>query len=382
MAIGEFGAVLDTQTFTAYESIPPSLRKRTKNIVLLYTQNPANNHPYLRSISISDAGLINPTPIDDLTLEAWPARDYALLHWLEDVFVTYHNFTNGVDKIYTVSCDEAGAISGSYLDLLQLQGSANTGFRPDLIKPHDGVLLTGASLPVSPYHVNSVSITDTGQIAAAVADSMPYPIAPKKQSLRQGAGDRIIALTGSDDWFNINSFTCSHVGVLPAAVTDTWADIPSTTCRNSLCKVTDSVYAVLLANSDGTTCIHTFSIKPDGTINKAWIDTEQVDAAASTVLHMMEMGGGYFLLAYTLALVPWTLKTYRIYPDGTIKDAAIDSMTRPTGNSANSFFEYLDNDIWTFTHGGAAGTVDIETIEIGMPSENQPHNELTLGIGP
>ncbi|GAH36473.1 unnamed protein product [marine sediment metagenome] len=60
------------------------------------------------------------------------------------------------------------------------------------------------------------------------------------------------------------------------------------------------MFAVFVRENGTGAQIHTFSIKPDGTINKSWEHSVQVEAAAIGALHMMEMGQGYFVLAYNM----------------------------------------------------------------------------------
>ena len=136
MPIGDFGAVLDSQAFFQQASQAPTLRKRTGNVALLLTTDPATEYPYLRSLDISDLGIIDPTPIDTLSIPSAGARDTFLLHFLEDVFAVYRNDAAANSRLWTVACDDQGAITDLPIDDLAVGRASNVSRRSDLLKPH------------------------------------------------------------------------------------------------------------------------------------------------------------------------------------------------------------------------------------------------------
>jgi len=382
VSIGEFGSVLDSQTFAQVASQPPTLQKRTENVALLLTVDPAAQYPYLRSLDISDLGIIDPTPIDTLSLPNVGARDTFLLHFLEDVFALYHNDAAANSRLWTVACDDQGVITDSPLDDLAVGQASNVTRRSDLLKPHDNILLTGTSYPYPGVHLQTVAITDAGFMPDTVTDSMDLPVRPRMQRLRQGAGNWIIELASLMPSFYIHSFTCTAAGVLPASVTDSWGPIPCVIDHKSLCKISDTVFAICTRDGVSPLKIYTFSINPDGTINKSWIDSEQVEASPSAHVEMTEMGGGYFVLAYNMVAPIWRLKTYFIAADGKIQDGEIDSLDMASPNRGNPWWEHLNGNIWTLTYEDVAQSVRVDTIEIDTISPNTAHTELTVGIGP
>lgn len=382
MAIGDFGALLDSQIFGQDENHAPTLCKRTKNIVLLAANKPATAIPYVRSIAISDAGIINPTPIDDLSLGGGSGRDMGLIHWHENVFVVYANDAAGHGDLWTVACNDAGTITDPPLGELRIGGAINIARRTMLFKPHPHILLTGAAAATDSATCQTVIVSDAGALPDSVTDSLYVPIRPSCQCFRQGSGNQILNLCPKSAVYQIYSFTCTSGGELSDSPTDTWADIATLSDRSPLCKITNTVYALLFRDEDWTCNIHTFSINPDGTINKTWIDSEQVDPTSEGHFHMMEMGAGYFLLVHRRTALESTLKTYFIAPDGTIQDGAIDSMTRATTNWGNPWLEHLDGNIWTLTYQDGNQIVRIDTFEVEMPEPERAHHELIIGIGP
>ncbi|MBA7612232.1 hypothetical protein ES703_19468 [subsurface metagenome] len=382
MAIGDFIGLLDSQAFVQAAYEPPILRKRTKNVVLLLSSNPENILPHLRSIAITDAGLINTTPLGSLDLGATAGRDMGLIHWVDDIFVAYANDQNADARVWSAKCTETGTLTEPFGNVLLVGQASTINRQSDLIKPHDGILLTGPSYPYPGVHLQTVAITDAGLMPDSITEEMDLPVRPRTQRLRQGAGARIINLSASTAEFYIDSFTCSSMGVLPDSPDDSWGPITCINDHKSLCKISDTVFAIFTIDADGPLKIYTFSINPDGTINKSWKDFEQVEAASLEHLHMTEMGGGYFVLAYTMADPNWRLRTCSIAGDGTI--TLLDSKDIATGNRGNPFLEHLQGNIWTFTYEDVSGSVRIDTIEISTPGAPAElgHTELIMGIGP
>lgn len=382
MAIGDFGAVLDSDAFVQAASYPPILRKRTKNVVLLLSSNPGNILPHLRSIAITDAGLINTTPLGSLDLGATAGRDMGLIHWVDDIFVVYANDQTAASRVWSVKCTDAGVLTEPPGNVLIVGQASNITRRTALMKPHDGVLLTGPAYPYPGVHLQTILIPDAGTMPGSITESMDIPVRPRTQRNRQGAGDRIINLSATMTELYIDSFTCTATGVLSATPTDSWGPMTVAIDHTSLCKISDTVFVVFSMDADTSIHLRTFSINADGTINKAWLHEEQVEVAGTAHTHMMEMGQGYFVLAYTMAAPNWRLRTCSIAVDGTI--TFLDSKDLISANRGNPRFEHLTGDIWTLTYEDVAQSVRIDTIEISTPAvgDNITHNELMVGIGP
>lgn len=382
MPIGDFGDLLDSQTYTQMENQPPNLRKRTKNVVVLLTQAQANQHIYLRSIAIDDAGLITAIPLGFFEGTHNYNRDMGLLHWLDDVFVVYTNDSSGRGNLWTILCEEDGTFPAQTPDYLRIADFSNVARRSHLYKPHNGILLTAPSTQDNFQPLETVGITDAGVMPDSGTGSLAFANAFRQHRVRQAAGDRIISLASSEATYYIYSHTCTDAGVLLVSPSDTWGPIATAGEYIALCKISDTVFAVLVVESAADMQIHTFSIKANGDINKSWIDSEQVEASLIGHPQMVEMGGGYLLLAYIMVGVRWRLKSYFIAEDGTIQDGAIGTKDLTSGFRGNPWLEHLNGDIWTFTYEEATKTIRIDTIDVETPSVTIAHNELVFGIGP
>ena len=382
MALGDIVQVLDTQGFAVHALTDIVGCARNANIAVLLTRDLASGHPLARSIAISNAGLITATPEDSLVLHDHNMTDPGLIHFYDDVFVSITHDDSGYTRLISFLVSDVGAIPAARADLLQIANSSNTNHISELLRVHDHVLLTGSCRASDPKNIETVITSYLGIFTDPPADSMQLSISPFETRFRQGSGTRIVGLFNRSYELNIFTFTCTASGIIPATPTDTWLSYTSATSFSSLAKVTDLVYAVLGLDVGGNAVIRTFSINADGTINKSFIDTETVEAASADQAFMTEIGGGYFIVAYGVSGVPGRLRTYFIADDGTITDGHISSLDITSNSFSLVSMFHLQGDIWGMAFVGSATEVLLYTLEIETPSDEVPHHEMMLGMGP
>lgn len=382
MATGDIVKVLDAKTFSQGSSQPAILRKRTKNIALLCQNRVADSICFLQSIGISDVGIINATPLDSLVLGSAMGRDMGLVHWHEDIFAVLANDPVAHVHLWTVSCDDAGNLPISPIDYLQLADASNRTIRSDILKVHTSVALIGETYSISPATVQTVIVSELGGIDAAVADSMDLPEKPKNQRLRYAAGNIIVELWKGTTEAIVSTYACAADGALSASPIDSWTVAATAIDTFGFVKVSNSVFAMFIRHADNSGNIHTFSIQADGKINKAYIDSEVVEATISNFPEMTEMGSGYFIVAYKLSAAFLRVKTYYIADDGTIQNGHIGTIDRAFTDTGSLFMEFLGGNIWALLYNSPGTTCHFDTLEITMPVTERPHHEMIMGIGP
>lgn len=382
MALGQIVQVIDTQGFVLFGGKALVLRNRNKNIVVLLSQNIPDNLPLARAISINDAGEINATPTGSLVLHADAGRDLGLIHWHDDVFVAIDNDHAARVFLIAFSVSAAGVIPGAIIGELAVENASNLLEISDLIKPHDTIILTGECTPNPVKAIQSVIITEAGSFINGLTDSLELSAAAQQIRFRQGSADRIVCAFTYQGHIHICTFPCTSSATMPATPTDTWDSYTSNSDILSLCKVTNSVYAIYGADSDASSRIRTFSINANGTINKSFLATKIVDAKDLATVYMTEIGGGYFITAYGVSGVPGRLRTFHIADDGLTITGPISSLDiTSTGFSFPSII-HLQGDIWAFSFLDTAAQIMIYTLEIETPTEARPHHEMIMKIGP
>ncbi|MBA7496166.1 hypothetical protein ES702_06764 [subsurface metagenome] len=382
MALGDIIGLLDSEVFAQQATQPPILRKRNKNIVLLCSSNLTDNLCLVRSIAITDLGIIDATPEDSLALGADPGRDMGLIHWLDDIFAVISNSTGGVQHLWTVACNGNGVIPATPTDYMSLGGATNMSIRSDLLKPHPNVLLIGQTNSVTPVMVQTAIISDAGLMGDTPADSMDLPLQPRIQRLRHGLGDRIVELYRDGGKIYISTYTCTDAGGLPANVIDSWEVAVPSGDHMALSKVSNTVYVMFVKHTDNTGMLHTFSINANGTINKSYLDSEQVEAVVHTALEMTEMGAGFFILGYRFDTNTLRVKTYFIADSGAIQNGHISTLDRAFSDVSDLFFEHLNGDIWTLIFTSPGTSIHLDTLDVETPTEAVPHHEMIMKIGP
>lgn len=382
MAVGDIVQVLDTQGFVLYSGHPLKLCKRNKNIVVLLSQNVDTTRPLARAISINDSGTINATPTGSLILWDTHGRDPGLIHLGGNIFIAITNDHLTNVRLISFSVSDVGVIPGLIADDLIMGSAANFTHISDLLQPHAGIIIHGQCKSFAPGNIQTARVSGGGTFQSPYEDDLETSSTPYECRMRQAAGNRIVAAFSYGSHINICTFTCNSAGEMPDTPTDTWDSFTSGTNYLSLCKVTDLVYAILTLDDDDICRIRTFTINVDGSINKSFEDTEAVGTAGNTLAYMIEIGSGYFIVAYQVSGIPGRLKTYYISNTGVIQDGHISTL-----NIAESAFNFvsivhLQGDIYALAFENTSTEIMIYTLEIKTPTDGVPHHEMMIGIGP
>jgi len=382
LAIGEFISVLDTQGFALYSGKHHQLCKRNKNVVVLLSPQTTNHNALVRSILINDAGSITATPEDSLQLWATVSSDFALIHWSGDVFVAMVNDNLGKNRLITFTVSGAGVIPAAITDFMALANSSNLNSLSQLLRPYDEIILTAPCLGAANTRLESANVLLNGAMPDNPIDDVDLGIQPAQCRFRHGSGERIVGAFCGGAALNIFSFTCDVNGSLPATPDDAWSAYAITSPNLGFAKVTNYVYAIFTNDNDNNVRIRTFSINPDGTINKSFIDTEVVGAAVDVGPYMVELGEGYFIVAYSPTTSVGRLKTYFIDTDGEITDGEIDSHDPAcTGFGIVTMVHLFDNN-WALCFQNTNTEIMIHTLSIQTPGAALSHGEMTMGMGP
>lgn len=382
MPLGDIVQVLSTKNFPVYNNQPATLRKRNKNYVLLCAPLPDLEKAAIRSIYINDSGIINDSHTDFLSFGPTSGRDMGLIHWHGNIFAVISNDQTGAQHLWTVSCDSTGVIPDSTEDYLEVWAASNYNLRTNLLKIHNTILVIGQPKAITPNMVQTVQISGAGHMGDEHADGMDLPEQPRTQRLRHGPGNIIVELFRDDSVTHVVTYTCTGTGLLPAEVDDDWIIPVLTGDHMALCQVSETVYAIFIQQADLTGQIHTFSINPNGTINKSYLDSEKIETELVGYLEMIEMGQGYFLLGYRFSSTILRIKTYYISETGTIQDGHIGTGDISINNALNPSFEHLNGDIWTIIYSSPDTTLNLDTFEIVTPIAGVPHHEMIMGMGP
>ena len=382
MALGDIVQVLDTQGFALLAGQPLNICMRNDNVVVLFSQKTDTVQPFVRSIGIDNSGQINATPLGSLMLWNVHGRDPALIHWSGNTCIVLNNDQNAAVRLISFSVSDAGVIPATIIDDLSLSAASNTTLASFLLQPHPTVIITGSSNPGDPNHIETAVVTAGGSFAAGLADSMQLSARPIQQRFRKGAGNMIVGAFTAANHVHIFTFTCDGTGGMPATPTDTWDALTTGTNYVAFAKVTDLVYAIFTIDDDGEGRIRTFNISGAGVIDKSFDDTEVVDTVVANSLDLVEMSEGYFIASYGVTGIPGRLKTYYISDAGVITDGHIGTLDIAETDFAHCSIIYLQGNIWVLAFLNTSSQIMLYTLEITTPGVAIPHHEMMMGMGP
>lgn len=164
----------------------------------------------------------------------------------------------------------------------------------------------------------------------------------------------------------IATFSIDALGEISDAIIDTMnhTDDAAHSC-NRLAKLTDSLYAIATTKSTYKNQLDTIEILANGQMadfpldNHAWIDTEFFPGA------LKALGPGMLALFFARRQnnegLIWTI---RVYGDGTIEHALVDTMTFEPTSLANPRACNIHPGIWAVTQQGPGYTGSVRTVSI------------------
>lgn len=180
-----------------------------------------------------------------------------------------------------------------------------------------------------------------------------------------------------DGW--ICTFSVSSVGVIPAAIIDSWEFDPTYGHYPEIIKVYGTVYAIVYTDSAVAGILFTFSIANDGTITKSRIATGQFSAAAANPEHLIKIADNVFACVFMDAAAHGWVQTIGIDNDGTINSYSLDTLEFDTAEGREGHLCHVADDVYaiayrgpgddgwvctfTISDAGAIGAAVIDTLE-------------------
>lgn len=188
------------------------------------------------------------------------------------------------------------------------------------------------------------SVIDTLEFDATWAD-MP--------SVCHVSGDvYAIAYRGPDIDGWICTFQVSSVGVLPAAIIDSWEFDPSYGHYPEIIKIYETVYAIVYTDSAVQGILFTFSIANDGTITKSRIATGQFSAGNCNPEHLLKIADNIFAVVFTDGSAHGWVQTLEIANDGTIDDYDLSKLEFDPALGREGFLCHISGDVYAIAYRG------------------------------
>ena len=132
----------------------------------------------------------------------------------------------------------------------------------------------------------------------------------------------------------------------------------------SIIQISDNIYAIAYEGNLYAGTIITVDISSEGPIADSVVDTLVFDAVKGKTPHLIRISEDVYAIAYAGDGDDGTLKTVEISTDGTITDAAIDTLEFDTINGKTPHISYISGDIYAIVYEGDEYAGTVITVEV------------------
>jgi hypothetical protein len=217
----------------------------------------------------------------------------------------------------TVDIASTGEIRDEELDTLEFDTS--NGQTPDIIWIQGNVFAIAYEGIGTDGFLKTVTIADDGQIADAVIDTLEF-------DRFQGTTPDIILISGD-------------------------------------------VYAIAYEGRNGDGFVTTVTIADDGQITNPTIDSLEFDSSQGTTPNIIPISGDVYSIAYAGTGDDGFLKTVTIATDGTITNAAIDTLEFDTDEGLTPNILLVADDVYVIAYSGFGSDGFLKTITIATDGQ-------------
>lgn len=164
-------AILDALIFDTTRGYFPTIIKIAPNVFAITYSGP-DTYGWLRTIGISDAGIINATPLDTYIFEGVLCDCPAVITITEGIIAIAYQGQNYDGWLKTLAIDDTGAITTPSLDLLEFDASYT--IFPSIAHVGENIYAIAYKGPDGDGWLKTVSIEEDGSIGDAVIDSFEF----------------------------------------------------------------------------------------------------------------------------------------------------------------------------------------------------------------
>ncbi len=331
--------VLDTVEIdaSASEADPTVLRIRDNVIVIAYDGGVG----WLKTVYITSAGQVTDVT-DSLQFDATTGNCPDIINVSGDIYAVAYNGGSGVGYLKTVEISQTGLIADAIIDTFIFD--AGTGDEPDMIHVSGNIFAIAYEGPQSDGYVKTVEIASNGMITDTQIDVFEFDSANGElpNIIHVSGNIFAIAYTGAGNDGYVKTVEIATNGQITEPVADTLEYDLANGGHPSIVHVAGDVYAIAYegAASDGR--LATISIASDGQITDTVIDTLEHEASDGADPAIMHIYGDIFAVVYQTQSGVGRLRTFEISVAGQITDSPIDTTEFEGAFAANPHLEVAD----------------------------------------
>lgn len=380
MAKGDISAVIDSLVFRADYATYPSIIHVSGDVFAIAYIGP-DNDGYVSTIEIDAAGNIGAALIDTLEFDTAACGFPKIYHLTGSIFAVVYSGTSADGFICTFSIDAAGNISNAVLDVYDFDVHADAG--GSLAHVTGNIYAIAFTGYLNDGFIITLSIDAAGNIAAAETDRLEFDtdLGYYPFLLQVDTGTFAIAHQGTDSDGFVRSVEIDISGNIAAAVTDTLEFDTTYATSPKLLHVTGDVFAIAYTADSDVGKIVTFTISAAGDISNSVIDTLTFEPDNATLTSFIALSTDLFAVAYQGPTAHGFIVTFTIDASGNISNAILDSFEFETSNCTQTTICHVSGDVYAIAYSNSTFDGTLITLSIQTEEDLAPQLLLLLGVG-
>lgn len=384
MAYGDIGSVRSTLEFNTLQGNHCEIIKLSDTIAAILSFEPVARE--LTSVEVNPALPYALTKKDSLVIGVSQYNDHGLCRRTANCALAYvnDNLSSGSThaSLASIIVDDEGAIGAAITDYLG--ATPVDSYYMDCCHLTGNIIVLVASDNVYDGWIKTASCTAAGDIGASILSSWEFEtgIARYVQVLKtSGQFVAVVYQDASDDGW-IKTIAISAAGVITNAFQGTlkFDDLGATYPR--ICHVSGNIYAIVYRNSAGDGKLVTVAIDSSGNIDAAIKDSYVFDAGSCTKPDICKVSDTIVAVVYTDVDDDGQLKTIEINAAGLITEPFLDSLEFETTLAQQCVITHMQGSIYLIAFDSTGYDGFVVSVDIDTPPVGRPHHEMTLGMGP
>ena len=385
MAYGDIGSVLDTLEFDlAFASYCRVVRVNDTIALIFYCDTDGKQH--VCTVEVNAAGAITDTLKDSLI-------------WT-DVYCGYCSICKRADDMFV--CGYRGAVGGSpgeaWLSTISVSalGAIPAATTDDGIA--DATYVTGTSviqLLPSLFVVGTKNASNNGQLFTMIISEAGAITTPPEDNFQFAAGidspphickvsDSVIAVVYSDGSSHGQLFTIgvTSLGDIDAGTIDTFGFDLSACDRPRICHVSGDIYAIAYRGPGTEGRLITVTIDSAGEITEPVEDSFTFEASTANHVFITKISDSIVAVVYEDGSSHGQLFTIGINAAGDIDASKIDFLEYEDTFSSFQNIIHMQGDIYLVVYQGPDTDGFCKSVDISTPVAGGAHHEMIMGMGP
>ncbi len=380
MAYGDIGAVIDTFEFSITDITRPDIIQISTTIyAIAYTD--ADGDGQLVTVDIAIDGTITAAVVDSLEFDTTDGHEVSIIRVLDDIYAIAYRGVDADGFIVTMEITAAGAIGGAIIDSLEFETDAC--YEPDLVSVTDAIVAIVCRGNANQGILSTIGIDAAGNIdASPIATAQAWGTNINVPQIIHVAND-VYAVVSRDAAYRgfLRTVDIDSAGTIAAAAIDTLAYNTTHATDPAITRALGDIFAITYNDDTNDAQLTTIEITTAGAIGAAVIDTLQFDPVRGVRSHVVHIGQGICLVAYSGLNADGYLTSVQTAVNGDIDASPIDTLAFDTNDGDYCALVAVAGDTYAIAYVGWGADGYLKTTPVETPPTRGPNHTLLMGIG-